>query len=93
MNKVREIFYSNMTIYSDTEEESLMIKSNPFMTFLNLDDRKDLLDKIDKGDTKSLELLDNYVVKAKVQQTQNDLANKIHNQMFKVNREHSLMRK
>ena len=62
IHKTKSIFYSNMTIYSDSEEERLMLKNNSFLSFLNLDDRKDLLEKVERGDVSALNSLDQYVV-------------------------------
>jgi len=37
--RTKKLFYSNSTIYSDTEEEVDMRKNNKFLDFLDEDDR------------------------------------------------------
>ena len=46
MDKTKRFFYSNSTLFSDSEEEGQMKASNRFLTFLDEDDRNVLLDKI-----------------------------------------------
>ena len=46
MDKTKMFFYSNSTIYSDSEEEQEMKSKNKFLEFLDQDDRNVLLNLI-----------------------------------------------
>ena len=59
LHKTKQFFYTNCTIYSDSEEELAVKHRNKFSEFLEQDDRNILLDLIAKGDYESLEAVDN----------------------------------
>jgi len=75
MEKTKRFFYSNSTLFSDTEEEGEMRASNRFLRFLEQDDRNVLLDQISKGNTEVLSEMD-ALVTDKMQDVRNKIRDK-----------------
>ena len=61
LHNTKQFFYTNCTIYSDTEEELEVTRSNKFSDFLEQDDRNMLLSLIEDGDQTALSVLDSVV--------------------------------
>ena len=62
MAVAEKIFYRNMTIFSDTEEDNFMLKNNEFLRFIEADHHDAVLHEIEThGYTEKLQHIDNMV--------------------------------
>lgn len=67
MELTEKIFYRNMTIFSDSEEDDVMLKKNSFLRFIQDDHIEGILNEIEThGYTDKLQHIDNMVAERMV---------------------------
>ena len=82
IHRTKQFFYTNCTIYSDSEEEVDVKRKNKFSEFLEQDDRNVLRKLIENGDKKALSILDS-VSTDRMQKVRRQVSDKFHSMFVK----------